>query len=55
MAIEYKIVTIEDFQNDVATKALLDAEGIADWILTDITFQPNEETGKSTAICIFRK
>jgi hypothetical protein len=55
MAISYKIVTVEDFADDAATEALLNAEGADDWDLVMAHFQPNEETGKSTAILTFKK
>jgi hypothetical protein len=55
MAITYNVVEIEDFDADAATVAALDAIGATDWLLVDITYKPNEETGKSTALCIFKK
>ena len=42
MAIQYKIVTIEDFQDDAQTEALLNVEGANDWELADIVYQPRE-------------
>jgi len=45
MAITYNVVDIEDF----------DAVGATDWELVDITYKPNEETGKATALCVFKK
>jgi hypothetical protein len=55
MAFEYKVLVIEEFADDAATKALLDAEGANNWELVQASFQPDEETGKSNALCIFKK
>lgn len=55
MAISYKIVTIENFADDAATEAALNAEGANDWDLVLATFQPDEESGKSTATLTFKK
>ena len=55
MAITYNVVEIEDFDADAATVAALDAVGVGDWLLVDITYKPNEETGKATALCVFKK
>jgi hypothetical protein len=55
MAVVYNVVEIEDFDADAATIAALDAVGVANWELVDITYKPNEETGKATALCIFKK
>ena len=55
MAIAYNVVTIDDFDDDAATIALLDAQGVNDWDLIEVLLSPDEETGKSTALCIFKK
>lgn len=55
MATTHNVVEIEDFAADAATIAALDAIGTDEWILVQIDFKPNEETGKSTALCTFRK
>ena len=54
MAFEYKIVTINDFKDDAATKASLDAEGASNWELIEIHFR-NEQDSTTTATCIFKK
>jgi len=55
MALEYKVITIEDFSDDTETKALLDVQGADDWELVQATFSPDANTGKATALCIFKK
>jgi hypothetical protein len=55
MAIEYKIITIQNFANDTATEATLNAEGADDWDLVLANFKPNEATGKTTATLTFQK
>ena len=55
MAIEYKIVTIEQFADDAASEVSLNAEGANSWNLITATFQPEEATGKSTAVFTFKK
>lgn len=55
MAIEYNIVTIEEFADDAASEAALNAEGANDWNLITASFQPEEATGKSTATLTFKK
>jgi len=55
MAITYNIVTIENFDDDTATESALNAIGADDWDLVSATFQPDEETGKSSATLIFKK
>jgi hypothetical protein len=55
MAITYKIVTIEQFDDDIATENALNAEGISDWELIQIFFRPTETDGSQTATCIFKK
>jgi hypothetical protein len=55
MAIEYKIVTIQNYADDTATEAALNAEGANDWDLVLADFKPNETTGKSTATFTFQK
>jgi hypothetical protein len=55
MAIQYKIVTIEDYADDTETEDALNAEGANDWEICTATFQPNGLTGKSTGIFIFKK
>lgn len=54
MAIDYKIITIQNFKDDAATEAALNAEGANDWELVQSNFSPNIE-GKSVATCIFKK
>jgi len=54
MAKTYNIVEIEDFADDAATIALLDAEGANDWELADITYSP-QSNGSTTALCVFIK
>lgn len=54
MAIDYKLVTIEDFKDDAITEALLNAEGANDWELVQALFTSNIE-GRSIATCIFKK
>ena len=54
MAIDYKIITIEDFRDDAETEALLNAEGANDWELVQANFSPNIE-GRAVATCIFKK
>ena len=55
MAIEYKIITIQNYADDAATEAVLNAEGANDWDLVWADFRPNEATGKSTATLTFKK
>jgi len=55
MAITYNVVEIEDFDADAETIAALDAIGVSDWELIETLLTPNEETGKNTALCIFKK
>ena len=50
----YKIETIEDYADDEATEAALNAEGQDGWDVVDITYSPNKK-GKSTATIIFEK
>jgi len=54
MAIAYKIVTIPNFADDLATEALLDAEGLTDWDLVQTVFATQQD-GTTTATCIFKK
>ncbi len=54
MAIEYKIVTILDFADDVVTETLLNVQGNDDWELIDTVFATQQD-GSSTATCIFKK
>ena len=41
MAIEYKIVTIENYADDAATEAALNAEGAGDWNTDIKNSKPN--------------
>lgn len=54
MAIQYKIITIENFEDDTQTEALLNAEGANDWDIADIVYQPRED-GTSRATIILKK
>ncbi len=54
MAIEYKLVSIPNFDNDAETKAALDAEGVSDWELVQMEFRV-EQDSSTTAIGIFKK
>jgi len=54
MAIDYKIVTIEDYKDDAATAAALNAEGASDWELVQIDFSTQAD-GTQTATCTFKK
>jgi len=55
MAITYKIVTIENFDDDVDTENALNAEGVSDWDLIHMFIRPIETDGSQTATCIFKK
>ncbi len=54
MAIDYQIVTIENFKDDAASEAALNAEGANDWDLVQAEFSPQEDSTVD-AICIFKK
>jgi len=54
MADIYKIETIEDYADDAATEAALNAEGQDGWDVVDITYTP-KKNGKSTATIIFKR
>jgi len=54
MAITYNIEVIENFQDDDATVAALDAIGADDWELVQIEYSPQSD-GTTTATCIFKK
>jgi len=54
MAIQYKIVTIEDFADDVDTEAALNTEGADDWDLVQAVFSTQQDSS-TTATCIFKK
>jgi hypothetical protein len=54
MAFTYKIVTIEDFQDDAATEAVLNVEGAANWELVQAEFSPQADS-TITATCIFKQ
>ena len=54
MAIDYKIVTIEDFQDNAATELALNAEGVNNWDLVQVNFSTQQD-GSQTATCIFKK
>jgi hypothetical protein len=51
----YKIETIEDYDDDAATEATLNAEGTDGWELVSITYRPDVSTGKSTATAVYMK
>lgn len=54
MAIEYQIVTIENFADDAETEAALNAEGASDWDLVQTVFSTQQDSS-TTATCIFKK
>jgi hypothetical protein len=54
MAIDYKIVTIEDFKDDASSVAALDAEGANDWELVQVSYSTQVDSSQ-TATCIFKK
>jgi len=55
MAIVYNVVEIEDFDADATTIAALDVIGATDWELVEVVLTPDSETGKNTALCVFKK
>lgn len=54
MAIQYEIVTIENFADNAETEAALNAEGASDWDLVQAIFSIKEDSS-TTATCIFKK
>jgi hypothetical protein len=54
MAIVYEIVTIEDFKDDAASEAALNAEGASDWELVQVNYSAQVDS-TVTATCIFKK
>jgi hypothetical protein len=54
-AFVYKIETIENYDDDAATQAVLNAEGANGWDLMSITHKPNASTGKTTATVIYMR
>jgi hypothetical protein len=54
-AFEYKIETIEDYDDDAITEAALNALSFGGWELKTVTYQPDETSGKSTATLIYIK
>lgn len=54
MAVEYKIVTIENFSDNAETEAALNAEGANDWELVQVDFSTQQDSSQ-TATCIFKK
>jgi hypothetical protein len=53
-SIVYKLELIENFDDDAATEAALNVDGINGWQLAEITHQPNA-LGKSTATVLYKK
>ena len=53
-AINYKIVTIENYDDDAATEAALNVDGADGWELVDVDYTPNVN-GKSTATILYKR
>jgi len=53
-AINYKIVTIENYDDDAATEAALNVDGADGWELVEINYVP-KKNGKSTATVLYKK